>query len=147
MHKAAETTGQPYDELVAKYGPEGEFLDPNDFQGLRLRKCQVCCISNFLPPSSQPPFYCKFHYWEEDINTGRVVRRVEGWDQKDGPFPRGSDNSSTVVGYLAWDLNEKFYYPIEWLECLAEEIFKPVRSILNGEIDWCDCTSIGTVRV
>jgi len=107
MHKVAEAVGQPYDELVFKYGPEGEFLDRNDFQDTdpyTLYKCQVCRVGNYLPPSSQLPAYCKYHYWEEDINTGRVVRRVErrGWEHKDGPFSLDEDeNSTNVVGYLA----------------------------------------------
>jgi len=42
---------------------------------------------------------------------------------------------------------EKFYCPVEWLAYLAEEIFKPVGSVLNGEIDWYDYGSIGTIRV
>ena len=42
----------------------------------------------------------------------------------------------------------KTWYPMEWLAYLGEVIFKPVGSVLNGELQWFDdLESMGTIRV
>lgn len=55
---------------------------------------------------------------------------------------------SSTVGYLAWNLSMKNWFPVEWLAYLGEVIFKPVGCLLNGELEWFDdFESMGTIRV
>jgi len=44
-------------------------------------------------------------------------------------------------------LREKFYWPVEWLAYLAQTIFRPLGRRLDGEIEWWDAGTTGTIRL
>lgn len=75
-----------------------------------------------------------------------------------GPGYAGQDRDSSVVDFnkppadqpglwcqwtvsddgteLVWDEGEKFYYYVEWLKWMIENLFIPWGKVLNGEVRW-----------
>jgi len=108
------------DKPVEEYGYEGEFYyDENDFSNFGQSK-DISIISSNQPPSNQPGLW-----------LGWVISESDG------------------IYYLEWDGAEKFYYYIQWLEYLINNIFNKNGILLNGDIKWFgeDREDIGVISV
>ena len=144
MSKVAAELKMPLEEAIEKYGPEGEFLDSDNANLQETEQELIEFHGQNVPPRSQPPGYCKFHYWEEDP-TGRVIREA---GREAAQTVAGEEDPAHTVAYLAWNLSMKHYYPVEWLAYLGQVIFKPAGCLLNGDLEWFDdYESLGTIRV
>ena len=96
------------------FGNQGEFfININDIEDFGQVKDDTVIDYN-QPPYTQP---------------GLWLQWIVKYDENDNKFR------------LTWDGGEKFYYYIEWLEYLIENIFKPKNILLNGEIEYTGETS------
>lgn len=146
MEKVSQQLGVPLEELIAKYGSQGEFLDWEELTAnldAKPHARESAIFPGFgVPPASQPSSKCSFHYWEED-SAGRVVRLVNTREESEFIV----EESVSTVAYLAWNQMEKFRSPVEWLAYLTDAIFTPLGRVLNGSIEWWDYASEGTIRI